>query len=196
VRGRWILNHHMTAADFEQRYREDPDPWSYQDSAYERAKYEATLEACGPGPFASALELGGSIGVFTEMLAPRCDTLTTIDVSSTAAAMACRRLAELRSVEVLRGTIPDAIPACQYDLVVASEILYYLTKDGLERTLALIGANLITGGRLVAVHWRPGGPERPFTAAEVHARLVEDPWLAPVRSEQTHAYLLDLLERR
>lgn len=190
------MNHHMTAADFEQRYREDPDPWCYADSPYEHAKYEATLEACGPGPFASALELGGSIGVFTEMLAPRCETLITIDASSTAVAMARRRLARLPGIEVIRGAIPDAIPEREYDLVVTSEILYYLTAQGLERTLALIGARLITGGRLVAVHWRPAGPERPLTAAEVHARLSTDPWLASVRSEQAAVYLLDVLERR
>ena len=63
----------MTAADFEARYRADPDPWGYLASEYERKKYAATLAACGPGPFACALELGGSIGVFSAMLAPRCD---------------------------------------------------------------------------------------------------------------------------
>ncbi len=64
---------HMTPNDFEERYRENPDPWDYEQSEYEHAKYEETLDACGLGPFANALELGGSIGVFTEMLAPRCE---------------------------------------------------------------------------------------------------------------------------
>jgi hypothetical protein len=40
-------------------------------SPYELVKYGATLEACGPGPFRAALELGGSIGVFSAQLAPR-----------------------------------------------------------------------------------------------------------------------------
>ena len=62
----------MTAVDhFEAQYRADPDPWGYRCSAYERAKYDATLSACGPGPFENALELGGSIGVFSARLAPR-----------------------------------------------------------------------------------------------------------------------------
>ena len=55
----------MSLADFEARYRADPDPWGYTTSDYERDKYEATLAACGDGPFADALELGGSIGVFS-----------------------------------------------------------------------------------------------------------------------------------
>ena len=58
----------MTLTDFEQRYRADIDPWGYATSAYERAKYAATLAACGAGPFGHALELGSSIGVFSAAL--------------------------------------------------------------------------------------------------------------------------------
>ena len=76
----------MSLADFEARYRADPDPWGYHSSAYETAKYAATLDACGPGPFASALELGASIGVFTARLAPRCRRLITLDAAPTAVA--------------------------------------------------------------------------------------------------------------
>ena len=47
----------MRTAEFERRYQRDGDPWGYASSEYERAKYDATLTACGPGPFASALEL-------------------------------------------------------------------------------------------------------------------------------------------
>lgn len=187
---------HMTPNDFEARYREDPDPWDYERSDYEHAKYTATLEACGEGPFTNALELGGSIGVFTEMLAPRCQALTTVDVAATAATMARRRLAEFTQVRVIRGAIPDDVPAERFDLIVASEILYYLGAKDLDRTLALIRARLIRGGRLVAVHWRPAGPERPYTAAEVHARLRDDPWLVSLRSDSSGVYLLDALERR
>lgn len=190
------MNEHMTADDFEQRYRDDDDPWGYEDSPYEQAKYEATLAACGPGPFRSALELGGSIGVFTERLAPHCEKLTTIDVSRTAASMARRRLADFPQVQVLRGSIPEDIPKSEYDLVVASEILYYLEEDDFERTLAVIRARLVHGGRMVAVHWRPAGTERPFTGGEVHRRLRDDPWLTSVRGEQAPDYLLDVLERR
>ncbi len=69
-------------AYFEARYRADSDPWRYETSDYERDKYQATLEACGPGPFRSAVELGGSIGVFSSLLASRCSNLVTLDFSS------------------------------------------------------------------------------------------------------------------
>ena len=185
----------MTIEDFEARYRADPDPWSYESSDYERAKYAATLKACGAGPAASALELGASVGVFTELVAPRCLSLTTVDAAPTAVAIARRRLAGYPHVTVLIGEIPHAIPPAAYDLVIASEILYYLTPEVLDRTLERLRGCLVTGGRLVAVHWRPPGPERPFSADEVHARLHEQPWLRSVHSHSTPDYLLDVLER-
>jgi SAM-dependent methyltransferase len=187
---------YMTAPDFEARYRADPDPWSYQSSEYERSKYAATLAACGDGPFERALELGTSIGVFTELLAPRCRVLATVDAAPTAVAIARRRLAGQANVRVILGSIPDAIPTDTYDLVVASEILYYLPPFDLERTLEVLGCWLAEGGRLVAVHWRPPGPERPSTAADVHAHLRAQPWLQPLLTEPTDDYLLDVLVRR
>ena len=84
----------VTAVEhFEAQYRAEPDPWGYHRSAYEQAKYAATLAACGPGPFTDALELGGSIGVFSAQLAPRCRRLTTIDFSATAVRRARAALA-------------------------------------------------------------------------------------------------------
>jgi Nodulation protein S (NodS) len=186
----------MSAADFEARYRANPDPWCYTTSEYERRKYEATLTACGDGPFADALELGGSIGVFSFLLAPRCDRLTTIDAAPTAVASARRRLAGALHVDTLLGRIPDAIPICDYDLVIASEILYYLSASELSRTVRRLETAMVTGARLVLVHWRPAGPERPFDAREVHTILREQPWLEPVTSNgDAGEYQLDVLER-
>jgi cyclopropane fatty-acyl-phospholipid synthase-like methyltransferase len=187
---------HMTNADFEARYKANPDPWGYETSDYERGKYDATLEACGNGPYNRALELGSSIGVFSARLAPRCHSLVTVDAAPSAVADARRRLAGVPSVQVLRGAIPEAIPAGSFDLVVASEILYYLEPDKLGATLARLRDVLATHGRLVAVHWRPSGDERPFTAAEVHGLVRRQGWLSPVLSAPTDDYLLDVLERR
>ena len=185
----------MSLADFEARYQVDPDPWGYTTSRYERDKYEATLAACGHGPFADALELGASIGVFSELLVPRCERLTTIDGAPTAVAAARRRLACLPHVDVILGEIPDAVPIRRFDLVVASEILYYLTASELSRIVGRLESVMLTGARLVAAHWRPAGPERPLSAEQVHAMLREQPWLQSVTCGGTDDYRLDVLER-
>jgi cyclopropane fatty-acyl-phospholipid synthase-like methyltransferase len=186
----------MSLAEFEERYRSDPDPWGYTTSDYERRKYAATLAACGEGPFGHALELGSSIGVFSELLAPRCERLTTIDAAPTAVGAARRRLATAGHVRVIHGRIPDAIPDGPFDLVVASEILYYLSVAELDATLARLGSRMAPRARLVAVHWRPAGPERPLDAQHVHGLLHEQPWLTAHASAGTDDYALDVMESR
>ena len=186
----------MSPADFEARYRADPDPWGYATSEYERDKYAVTLAACGRGPFAHALELGSSIGVFSAMLAERCVRLTTVDAAPTAVAIARRRLAGHGHVRSLRASIPDELPDRRFDLVVASEILYYLTASELATTLATLHTRMVDGARLVAVHWRPSGAERPLDAESVHLGLRELAWLESDISATTADYLLDVLVRR
>ncbi len=185
----------MSAADFEARYRADPDPWDYTGSDYERRKYAATLAACGEGRFARALELGGSIGVFSALLAPRCERLVTIDVAPTAVHQARNRLAGFPHATAIMGSIPPDVPAGPYDLIVASEILYYLSDDQIAGTLAMFERELTEGGSLVAVHWRPPGPERPRDAAQAHAALGRLPSISRVRSAHSDDYLLEVFRR-
>jgi SAM-dependent methyltransferase len=187
----------VTAAEhFEAQYRVDPDPWRYRSSDYERAKYAATLAACGPGPFDRALELGGSIGVFSALLAPRCRSLITIDYSPTAVDLARAALADQPHAGALLGAIPQDLPEGVFDLIVASEVLYYLDHVALGQTLAALDARMAPRARLVCVHWRPAGPERPFTATEVHDAVGREPWLRAVSTGRQPQYLLDVWERR
>lgn len=185
----------MEIHDFEQRYRRDGDPWGYRSSRYERDKYTATLAACGPGPFGNALELGASIGVFSMQLAPRCRSLTTIDFAPTAVRIAETELAGHSHVRVLQGQIPDDLPDGLFDLVVASEILYYLDRAALRRTASALERQLVSGGRLVCVHWRRNGPDRPLTADEVHRTVRALPWLESLPGAPAGEYLLDVFER-
>jgi SAM-dependent methyltransferase len=186
----------MDAAHFEALYRADPDPWRYQSSHYERDKYLATLAACGAGPFESAVELGGSIGVFSSLLAPRCGSLTTVDFSPTAVRLARSRLASEDNVQALVGRIPNDLPSGRFDLVVASEVLYYLTSAELQATIDWAVSALRPGGRFVCVHWRVPGPERPLSAETVHATVGEASALIWTTSDSTDAYLLDSFQRR
>jgi hypothetical protein len=95
----------------------------------------------------------------------------------------------------LVGEIPGALPEGHHDLIVASEILYYLEPAALDGTLVRLEQRLAAGGRLVVVHWRPQGPERPFTAAQVHDRVLALDWLSLEADNSTPEYLLHVLER-
>jgi cyclopropane fatty-acyl-phospholipid synthase-like methyltransferase len=120
---------------FEDLYTESGDPWDFETSEYECNKYRRTLEVLGERRFERALEAGASIGVFTEMLAGRCDELLAVDVSERAVVAARERLSDRGHVAVERRTLPEEMPDGPFDLIVASEILYYFTREEMLATL-------------------------------------------------------------
>ena len=115
-----------SAEYFERLYAHDPDPWRFASSEYERDKYTATLAALPPRRFARAFEIGCSIGVLTRHLAERCDALLGADVAEGALAQARERCAGLFHVKLSRMVVPQDWPDGRFDLIVFSEVLYYL----------------------------------------------------------------------
>jgi 3-phenylpropionate/trans-cinnamate dioxygenase ferredoxin reductase subunit len=140
----------LRAPYFEELYAREADPWDFATSDYEAAKYEATIAALDP-PYASALEVGCSIGVLTERLAGQCDRLLAVDVAAAALVQARRRVPAVRFE---RREIPEEWPDEPFDLIVCSEVLYYLDDAALDQTLGLIERTLVPSGSLLAVHWR------------------------------------------
>jgi cyclopropane fatty-acyl-phospholipid synthase-like methyltransferase len=176
------------------------DPWAASTSPYERAKHDRTLEACGPGPFRRALELGGGAGAFSFRLAERCESLVTVDASESAVALARERLAAHDHVRTLVGAIPDDLPDGEgFDLVVASEILGYLSDDAFRRTVDRLPRLLRQGGRFVAVHWAGQAPDLLRSAAETHRALLVGSGLRLAEASGpggTRSYLLDAFDMR
>ena len=186
----------LDAAYFDALYARAPDPWDFATSAYEHAKYDATLAALGERRFARGLEAGCSIGVLTERLAERCDELVAVDVAQVAVDAARARLAGRAEVHVCRASLPEQWPAGSFDLVVASEVLYYLDRRTLrDELLPGLVARLRPGGVLLAVHWRPATRTYPLRGDEVHALVRATPGLAPVHGHLEERYALDVLER-
>lgn len=179
--------------EYERRFRADPDPWGFETSPYEHEKRAATLAACGAAARGRILELGAANGVLAAALAPTAQRLVAVEAVDAAAALARERLTSWPHAEVAHGLIPGAVPPGPYDLVVASEILYYLDDSAYAATLEALPRWLAADARLVAVHWRPEGPERPRSARDVHADLVAHPALDLVLDAPTDDYLLTVL---
>ena len=181
---------------FEELYAGSDDPWNFETSAYEKEKYEQTLAALGDRRFRRALEAGASIGVFTAMLAGRCDALLAVDVSEKAVAAARERLRDLGHVTVERRTLPEQMPRGPFDLIVASEVLYYFTREEMLATLAAFERELAPGGVLLAVHWRRETKTYPLQGDEVHDLLRGHTHLTNTRAISEPDYRLDLFEDR
>lgn len=183
-------------AAFEERYRAEEDPWGTLSDPAERAKIEAALEACGPGPFERVCDLGTGIGVIAAGLAPRSNALLALDGAPSAVAAAIRRLAPFPHARAQVAVVPRDLPSGRFDLVVASELLYYLAPDDLEATLGWLDRALLRGGRLVAVHWTGTEPDMRQTGHDVLATLVARPTLEHVRGVREQTYRVDVLARR
>ena len=177
---------------FEELYKRSDDPWSFATSEYERRKYERTLGALEDHRFLRALELGCSIGVFTAMLAPHCDELLAVDTSRRAVNLARKRLADFPSVRVERRTLPEETPEGPFDLIVASEILYYFTEEVMLAALRRFEEELAPGGSMLAVHWRGEPKTHRLRGDEVHELLGCHRRLTKVLTATEPEYRLDV----
>jgi SAM-dependent methyltransferase len=132
--------------------------------------------------------VGCSIGVLTAELASRCGHLRALDASSAALELARPRVPG--PVELIHGSVPGDWPHGRYDLVVLSEVGYYLDHADLDRLLDLIDRDLAPDGVVVACHWRHPVADYPLSGDEVHRALERWPRLSRVEEED---FLLDVL---
>jgi SAM-dependent methyltransferase len=181
---------------FDDLYATSDDPWDFATSGYERDKYDRTIAALGDRHFARALEIGCSVGVLTERLAPRCDELLAVDAARRAVDLARERLAGVPNVDIRRATFPEELPGGTWDLIVCSEILYYLDEPTLVDALADLSGRLRPGGSLLAVHWRPQTETYPLRGDEVHALLRRHLPLVAAEHQRHERYVLDRFDRQ
>lgn len=179
---------------FEDLYSGSRDPWGFETSEYERRKYERTLGVLRDRRYVRALEVGSSIGVFTEKLAPLCDELLGVDVSEQAISVARERLAGFRHVRLELREVPEGMPEGPFDLILASEVLYYLPREVMLETLGRFEDALAPGGRMLAVHWRKETRTYPLQGDEVHELLAKNTRLRLRETVVEPEYRLDLFE--
>ncbi len=185
----------LPPAYFQRLYNDSPDPWNFETSPYEAAKYRQTLASLPRPRYSSALEVGCSIGVLTQLLAARCDALLSLDVSEAALEAAARRCAALPNVSFACLHIPHDEPAGQFDLIVVSEVAYYWQPEDLDRAVALCAAHQDPGAHLLLVHHTPFVPDYPLTGDQVHDRWLSRPEWRSLDGQRHEGYRLDLLER-
>jgi SAM-dependent methyltransferase len=182
----------LDAAYFESLYARSPDPWDFAQSEYERAKYRATVAALDGLSFGRALEVGCSVGVLTEMLAPRVTSLLAVDVNERALVTARERCAVLPNVEFARANLPHEFPSGAFDLIVVSEVGYYWSPRDLATAIDLI-ARAAAGGFVELVHYLPKVEAYPSSGDAVHAAFLADERFSRQRAARAERYRLDLL---
>ncbi|MEK8073818.1 SAM-dependent methyltransferase [Rhodococcoides navarretei] len=173
----------LGAEYFRTVYAVKDDPFMLDSKWYERRKYALTLASLPKPHYRRALEPGCSIGVLTEQLAARCDHVVSTDVVDSALDSARRRVGDTAAVEFARWSLSDdwsTLPAPEemFDLIVVSEVGYYLDADDLTSAMARAVEHLEVGGTLVAAHWRHEVDDYPIPGDRVHEIIASTPGLA------------------
>ncbi|NCP24505.1 MAG: methyltransferase [Erythrobacter sp.] len=150
---------------FEALFAEDPDPWDFETSSYEREKRAHTIAALD-GRFRKCLEIGCATAVLTQDLANICDQVVGIDVSERALSIARNRLYGRANIDLRQGEIPRDWPAGTFDLIVLSEVLYFLDEKEVRVSSAHAYQSLAPDGVVLAVNWI-GATDLPLDGHEV-----------------------------
>ena len=189
----------LPASYFEGLYAADPDPWRFATSDYERDKYAATLGALPRERYARALDVGCSVGVLTRALADRCDALVAMDPVRRALDAARSRCADSPHVGFVEGAAPATWPDGVFDLILLSEVVYYLDPTDGARLGERAGASLAPTGDILLVHWT-GETNYPLSGDEAAERFIGELGRAGLRIDgdrtvRRERYRLDVLRR-
>lgn len=168
---------------FDRMYAATDDPWLLSSRWYEQRKYAITMALLPRRRYRHAFEPGCSIGTLTELLLQRCDHVTAVDVADAALRTADRRL-RLRDcrhrVTLAQLSLDAPWPAGGFDLVVLSEVAYYLTAGLLAAVLRRECPRLAPGATVVATHWRHDVVDYPLTGDIANDVIASTPGLKPV----------------
>jgi trans-aconitate methyltransferase len=157
---------HHDRGYFDEMYAETLDPWGFETSWYERRKFALTVAALPRTRYRRAQEPGCSSGSLTALLGARCDELVAYDFVPAVVAAATERFTDHPGIEVVEAEFPTFVPDGTGDLVVWSEVAYYLTDTGFELAVANLEHWLEVGGHLMSVHYT-GATDYPRTGRDV-----------------------------
>lgn len=138
---------------FDRLYAQASDPWDTGQRWYERRKRQVLLASLPRERFRRAFEPGCGPGLLSAALRERVDELVASDAAAP-------------GVPHLR--IPDEWPEGSFDLIVLSEVAYYVSN--LPVLARRVAGSLAEDGVVVLCHWRHPAADHPLdgdTASEV-----------------------------
>lgn len=182
------------SAYFDALYAADPDPWNFRTSTYEKEKYAATIAAIDDRRYARALEVGCSIGELSARLAPLCGDFLGVDIAERALAAARERCSSLPQARFACRAVPADWPEGSFDLIILSEVLYFMSAEAIQVTATAARASLTRQGRILLVNWL-GSTETPPPGHVAAEAFIAGSGLTLRKAARNTLYRLDLLEK-
>jgi SAM-dependent methyltransferase len=181
---------------FDDMWATGPDPWDHAGRFYEQRKYSLTAGMLGRERYGSVFEPGCATGILTAALGPRAERYLATDRHPRAVEVTRARVAASSHVRVQQAAIPAQWPSERFDLLVLSEVLYYLTEDDVRTCLGRAAASTAPGAELVAVHYRRPVEEHALLGDEVHALIHEHEAWECVATHLEERFVLESFVRR
>ena len=188
----------LSSEYFKDVYDASEDPWNFETSEYEAAKYAATIAALPKEHYNNVLEIGCSIGVLTKLLAQKSKFLLATDISEKALSLAAERCRDLNNVAFKKLNFQKELPNDNYDLIMVSEVAYYLSPDDWQIVTGQLYQLLKPEGIIVLVHWLPEVHDYPQTGDEVHQSFEKSmrKRMNNVFTHRAESYRIDVWEKQ
>jgi len=158
-------------AAFDALYRDDADPWSTSERWYEERKRGLVLASLPKRRFADAYEAGCGNGNLSVELAARCDVVEASDASREALVRAKARPALPPNIRFVQHLLPADWPDRAYELIVLSEVLYFLAPADIDSIAARVGLYARDADTVIACDWRAPIEGHSLTGEEAHRRF-------------------------
>jgi predicted O-methyltransferase YrrM len=184
---------------FDGMYGQSADPWNVAGNWHERRRH-AIIDSLLPyRRYRHAFEPGCSVGALTALLARRCDRVTATDVAFAALNTASANLkgqGRREGVTLLRRSLDEPWPPGPFDLVVLSEVAYYLYPDALRGVLDWEVRRLARGATVVAAHWRHRIPGYPMSGEKANDVIAATAGLHLIGSYRDADIVIEVFQAR
>ena len=134
-------------------------------------------------------------------LAQRAEQVLATDMSAEAVRLTQQRMqreapSDAARVTVLQQQLPQQWPeAAPFDLIVVSEMAYYLPEHDVLQLRERCVESLAPNGTLVMCHWRRPFADRQMDSADIHALFDQVPDLYRIMQHAEDDFLLDTWSR-
>lgn len=160
---------------FSSLYGSSDDPYLVGARWFEKRKRALLLAALPKDYYQSAYEPACGTGLLSVDLAMRCKSLLISDSDSTACSIATRNTAHLTNVTLQHHALPHDWPAQShaFDLIVLSELLYFLDEEQLAGVVHASTSSLAPAGDIVLCNWKPDFKQRRCSTDDISASFMQ-----------------------
>lgn len=177
------------------------DPYLTTIDEKEIIKLEKSFDLVKDSRYKNILDIGCGEGYLVEKLIPLADRIVALDISKLALQRAEKRIRKDAHIDFIQKDILKYKPGENFDLIICSEILYYLQLEDVKTIAGKLIEWISPNGKLLLVNVyskteRENGVSlKSFGAKTIHQIFMKKPELRLIKNEQYHFFGLTLFKK-